>query len=228
MSAALPLWFENLSFSLVAGTLAHGAAVPAFCLNRSCVWDNGKLMRKNLFFAPPGGSRDSDNPTQPMKTYSKRVFSRNLIVSTVILAPMICSSAANAGGVALQLVRTSLINVNDAAGRWQHEGGNVRKGAVTIGQYLIVRRVTLPAVTPLNTASTTITLFLGTSPATSAQNITLQGAHSFTAGNFKGSVSSASNKYTWIQGADATYSAGAVGTSNLVMLWNGASQLTVP
>lgn len=135
-------------------------------------------MRKNPFFAPPGGPRDADNSTKPMKTYPKRVFSRNLIVSTVILAPMFLSSAANAGGVSLQLVRSSLTNVNDAAGRWQHEGGDVKKGAATIGQYLIVRRVTLPATGPQNTAATSITLFLGSASTTSPQNITLQGAHS--------------------------------------------------
>ena len=101
------------------------------------------------------------------------------------------------------------------------------KSRVVIGQYLIVRRVTLPATSSLNTAATSITLFIGTSSATAPGNITLQGAHNFSAGNFRGSVSGASNRYTFLQGADATYSS-AAGTETLVMSWNGSSQLTVP
>jgi hypothetical protein len=162
-----------------------------------------------------------------MKKNPIRVISRKLILSTVALAPLLVSSAANAGAVAVQLVRTSLTNVNDAAGRFQHEGGNVVKGQTTIGQYLIIRRVTTPATSAQNVAGTSITLFLGTGSTTAPNNITLQGAHNFTAGNFRGSVSAASNRYNWIQGADATYSTSS-GTSTLVMSWTGASQLTVP
>ena len=155
-------------------------------------------------------------------------MSRKLLLSTVLLAPVLWSPVASAGAVTLQLVRTSLTNVNDAAGLFQHEGGNVRKANVVIGQYLIIRRVTLPATSPLNTAATSITLFLGTASATAPNNITLQGAHNFSAGNFRGSVSAASNRYTFIQGADSTYSSAGAGTSNLFMSWNGSSQLTVP
>ncbi|MES2924442.1 MAG: hypothetical protein V4819_23015 [Verrucomicrobiota bacterium] len=162
-----------------------------------------------------------------MKTHPTRVLSRKLLVSTVLLAPVLCSSVANAGGVAVQLVRTSLRNVDDAAGRFQHEGGNVVKGQTTIGQYIIIRRVTTPATSVMNVAATTITLFLGTGSTTAPNNITLQGAHNFSAGNFRGSVSAASNRYSWIDGADATYSTSS-GTSTLVMTWTGASQLTVP
>lgn len=101
------------------------------------------------------------------------------------------------------------------------------KGTTTIGQYLIVRRVTTPATSSLNTAATSITLFIGTSSTTAPNNITLQGAHNFSAGNFRGSVSGASNRYTFLQGADATYTA-VSGAETLVMTWNGSSQLTVP
>ena len=162
-----------------------------------------------------------------MKINSIRVISRKLILSSVVLAPLLMSSAANAGAVAVQLVRTSLKNVDDSAGRFQHEGGDIVKSKVTIGQYLIIRRVTTPATSAMNVAATTITLFLGTGSTTAPNNITLQGVHNFTAGNFRGSVSAASNRYSWIQGADATYS-NSSGIETLVMSWTGASQLTVP
>ena len=105
----------------------------------------------------------------------------------------------------------------------------MKKGAAPIGQYLIIRRITIPATGIQNTAATSITLFLGTvNSQTAPHNITLQGAHHFNVGNFRGSVSAASNRFTFLQGADATYSAGAAGTSNLTISWNGSSQLTVP
>ena len=177
---------------------------------------------------PAGGFRKQNNPIIPMKNYPIRPVSRQLLLSSVLLAPVLWSSVASAGTVTLQLVRSSLTNVNDAAGLYQHEGGNVKKSGATIGQYLIVRRVTNPATSPLNTAATSITLFIGTSSATAPNNITLQGAHNFSAGNFRGSVSAAANRYTFIQGADSSYTSGGAGTSNLVMTWNGSNQLTVP
>ena len=137
---------------------------------------------------------------------------------------------ANAGSVALTLTRTSLTNVADAAGLWQHQGGDIMKGAVKVGQYALHRRVTTGGTTaPLNTAMTTLTLFFAAQAGTAPQNVTLEGAHDFSAGNFRGSVSAASNRFTWIQGGDASYSsAAAVGSLNLVISWNGASQLTLP
>jgi hypothetical protein len=57
----------------------------------------------------------------------------------------------------------------------------------------------------------------------------LQGAHSFSSGRFTGSVSAASNRYSWIQDADAAIgSTGTVGTSTLTISWTGANQLTLP
>ena len=62
-----------------------------------------------------------------------------------------------------------------------------------------------------------------------ASVMTLQGAHSFSSGRFTGSVSAASNSYTWIQNADASIgSTGTIGTSTLVIAWAGANQLTLP
>lgn len=153
-----------------------------------------------------------------------------LALKSLALAGVLAAVAplAHAGAVSLTLTRTTLTNVNDAAGTWQHQGGNVLKGGVKVGQYLLTRRVTTGGSTaPLNTAATTITLFLATAAGSAPQNVTLQGAHDFGPGNFRGSVSAASNRYTWLQGADATYSSS--GTSLILSIgWAGASQLTLP
>jgi hypothetical protein len=147
----------------------------------------------------------------------------------VAAALAVWTPLANAGSVVLTLSRVSLNNVVDAAGLWQHEGGNVMKGGVKIGQYALHRRVTNGGTgAPLNTAMTSITLFLATAAGSAPQNITLQGAHDFGPGNFRGSVSAASNRYTWIHGGDAIYSSPGAGTLSLTIYWNGASQLTVP
>jgi hypothetical protein len=155
-----------------------------------------------------------------------RLGMKALVVASAIAlwAPL-----ANAGSVVLTLTRTSLTNVSDAAGLWQHQGGDIMKGAVKVGQYALHRRVTSGGTTsPLNTAMTTITLFFSTASGSAPQNVTIQGAHDFGPGNFRGSVSGASNRFTWIQGGDATYSSATGGALNLVISWNGASQLTLP
>ena len=46
---------------------------------------------------------------------------------------------AHAGSVGLTLTRTTLTNVSDAAGLWQHQAGNIMKGGVKVGQYLLHR-----------------------------------------------------------------------------------------
>ncbi len=154
---------------------------------------------------------------------------KNGIKAICIVTLMACAPMAMAGAVNLTLARTSLTNVSDAAGLWQHEGGNIVKAGVKVGQYALHRRVTTGGTgLPLNTAMTTITLFLSTAAGSAPQNVTLQGAHDFTAGNFRGSVSAASNRYSWIQGGDATYSSLGGGGLGLVINWNGASQLTLP
>jgi len=160
-----------------------------------------------------------------------KLGTKALVVASAIAlwAPL-----ANAGSVVLTLTRTALTNVDDAAGRWQHQSGNIMKGAVKVGQYALHRRVTTGiggggTGAPLNTAMTTITLFFAAAGGSAPQNVTLQGAHDFTAGNFRGSVSGASNRFTWIQGGDATYApAAAAGASTLVISWTGAAQLTLP
>jgi hypothetical protein len=155
-------------------------------------------------------------------------FSRNLVFLAAILVPTVWAGNAWAGSITVQLVRSSLTNIDDAAGRWQHEDGTVKSSrGVAIGQYVIVRRVDTSSTAVLNTGATNITLLLGTSSTTAPENITLQGAHNFTAGNFKGSVSAASNRFSWIQGADASYT-NVNGIENLILNWAGSSQLTLP
>ena len=94
-----------------------------------------------------------------------------LITPALVVAAAMAAYApiANAGSAALVLNRTTLTNVSDAAGLWQHEGGNVFKSGVKIGQYALQRRVTTGGTTaPLNTAATTITLFLATASGSAA------------------------------------------------------------
>lgn len=161
----------------------------------------------------------------------RRMRARKIAFAMAILTAVCWAGDAVAGSVVLQLVRISaLTSVNDTAGRWQHEGGNILSGGLKVGQYALTRRITNSGTTsPLNTAMTTITLFFATRSGTAPENVTLQGAHDFTANNFRGSVSAASNRYTWVQGGDAIYIPGATATSRLLTIsWTGASNLTLP
>lgn len=92
-----------------------------------------------------------------------------------------------------QLKQLALTNVNDAAGRWQFEGGQVLENEKQVANYASIKRVTLKGTDQngQNTASVTTTLFFlgATNPP---QNLTLEGAHDFTSGNETGSVSASS------------------------------------
>jgi hypothetical protein len=91
----------------------------------------------------------------------------------------------------LTLNRLSLENVEDAAGRWQFEGGEVFLDGQQIGNYASTKRIVLRGTEAQNTAMLTITLFfLGSAPP---ENLTLQGAHDFNSGGQSGSVSAASS-----------------------------------
>ena len=136
------------------------------------------------------------------------------------------SVAAHAGSVTLTLTRTTLTNVNDAVGSWQHEGGKAYKGATQIGYYAAHRRVTTGGTTAQNTAMWTCEIFFtGTLPP---ENIVIQGSHYFSSGAFKGSVSAASYKYSWLRDV-SNYVYGTAGaTTTLYIVWNGAYTLTLP
>ena len=152
---------------------------------------------------------------------------RTFILSLAVGA-LLWSAPASAGTQTLTLVRNSLTNVDDAAGRWQHEGGEILRSGIVVGQYAIHRRVTFGGTDVQNTAMVTITLFFNNTGAP-PQNITLQGAHSYSTGRFVGSVSAASNRYAWIKGADASVGTTAVpGTWSIVLSWTGANQLVLP
>jgi len=91
------------------------------------------------------------------------------------------------------LNRLALTNVDDPAGRWQFEGGQVHQRKEQVANYASVKRVTYKGTDQngQNTAMVTTTLFFlgATNPP---QTITLEGAHDFSSGNETGSVSAAS------------------------------------
>jgi hypothetical protein len=153
-----------------------------------------------------------------------------VLVGVVILS-LLLTTQAFAGSRVLKLTRVgNLVNVDDAAGRYQYEGGTVYDSAgAAIGKYIITRRVTFNGTSTYNTAFTTISLFFSIAGTAPPQNITIQGAHSFNNGRFYGSVSAASNRYTWLQGADAqTVYASDTVTHTLYLYWAGSNQLVIP
>ena len=129
---------------------------------------------------------------------------------------------ASADTATMKFEQDSLTNVDDAAGRWQHEGGRVYMCRQLIGYYSIHRRVTLMGTTPQNTAMLTMTIFLldednpQNQEPKPPQNVTIQGAHDFTSGGFIGSVSAASGIYNWLLGADVK---GSTATGTLTLSW---------
>ncbi|HUB13587.1 MAG TPA: hypothetical protein VMB34_16685 [Acetobacteraceae bacterium] len=93
----------------------------------------------------------------------------------------------------LKFNRKSLNNVDDAAGRWQFEGGGVTEDNRHVANYASFKRVTVQGTDQdgQNTASISTTIFfVGSHPP---ESITLVGAHDFNSGNETGSVSAASN-----------------------------------
>lgn len=121
---------------------------------------------------------------------------------------------AAAASLILGLTQDSLTDVDDAAGRWQHEGGRIFVGKTLGGYYAAHRRVTTSGTTAQNTAMLTITLFeLGDNPP---ENVTIQGSHDFDSGDYIGSVSAASDAYFFLIGADVT---GSTATDTLTLSW---------
>lgn len=150
---------------------------------------------------------------------------KNMVVILAILftISLLGATEAFSGSATLTLQRETLKNVDDAAGRWQHEGGKVLKGGSHVGHYAATRRVTFGGTDAQNTAMTTLTIFfLGEKPP---ENLTLQGAHDFNSGKYIGSVSGASSKYAFVIGA--IFSGNAT-TNSLKIDWLGANQLTLP
>ena len=92
-----------------------------------------------------------------------------------------------------QLKRETLRNVDDAAGRWQFEGGEALLDGKIIGHYASDKRIVFRGTEAQNTAMLRLTLFfLDREPP---ENITLEGSHDFNSGSELGSVSAASSSY---------------------------------
>jgi len=93
----------------------------------------------------------------------------------------------------LILERTTLQNVDDAAGRWQFEGGSVVERDRQVGHYASTKRVIFGATDAQNTAMLTLEVFF--TPQLPPENIVLQGSHDFNSGKEVGSVSAASSAF---------------------------------
>ena len=141
----------------------------------------------------------------------------------VVFLLLFAASALFAGTVTLNLNRVGPRTIsNYPGGKWEFEGGTLLKGATTLGNYTLVRRVVNGGMP--NTAMLTLTLFFpGRPPLTIAgrppqtipgrapqtiirnyppQNITLQGAHDFVSEEFIGSVSAASWQFFFTRDGD--------------------------
>jgi hypothetical protein len=140
----------------------------------------------------------------------KKVICPMFVIVLIILSVALASES-QAQFLTLTTERLSFDNVDDVAGRWQHEGGRVLCNDGThIANYALYRRVTFSGTSPQNTAMLTMTLFfIGNSPP---ENITLQGSHDFNSGDYIGSVSAASSAFTEVRDASFLGEAGAVGT----------------
>lgn len=125
-----------------------------------------------------------------MMQFSNRTRFATFLASLALL--ILLSAPVSAATLTFQLVRNSLTNVDDDAGRWQHEGGDVLFQNQKIGNYAAHRRVTFGGTDEQNTAMLTMTIFFLRSGAP-PKNLTLQGAHDFTSGKYIGSVSAASS-----------------------------------
>lgn len=141
----------------------------------------------------------------------KKIFISLLFATTVSFI----SFTASADSITLNVESLSLDNVDDAAGRWQHSGGNVKVGETQIGNYALHRRVTISGTSPLNTSMFTMTIFLSDT-GNPPENITIQGAHSFNNGGYTGSVSAASANLAGLIGADID---GSTTTDTLTITW---------
>ena len=102
----------------------------------------------------------------------------------------------------LILERMTLQNVDDAAGRWQFEGGSVVERDRQVGHYASTKRVIFGATDAQNTAMLTLEVFF--TPQLPPENIVLQGSHDFNSGKEVGSVSAVSSAFTTLIGKQFT------------------------
>ena len=98
----------------------------------------------------------------------------------------------------------------------------------SLQQFDLIYVMMSPSNPALGDTQSIVTLFFNNT-GTPPQNITIQGAHSYSSGRFAGSVSAASNRYAWIKGADVFMSSTSTpGTTSITFSWTGANQLVLP
>jgi hypothetical protein len=157
------------------------------------------MFHKLVSSCPSNFAADQEQRVQG-PTYLVRRFAPVAMVLAMLIG-LADARVAQAGPVkTYQLKRLSLTNVNDAAGRWQFEGGQVYENGKHVGNYAVIRRVVFKGtdLDGQNTAMVTMTIFFlggnGT-PGThkgAPQNLTVEGSHDFSSGDEIGSVSAAS------------------------------------
>jgi hypothetical protein len=151
------------------------------------------------------------------------------LLAACMCGGVLCTNAAMAASLNVLLVRATLSNDADpdSNGLYQYEGGTVQNsaGTVTIGHYIVTRRVTTSGTSADNTAGETIVLFFPSSTSGNVpNNITLQGAYSYNTGQFAGSVSAVSSRYRIFNGSDATAAITTTpGTTKLSINFDGVS-----
>ncbi len=124
----------------------------------------------------------------------KTLWLSALVIGALLGWALLGAAQLSPGEHHYQLVRKTLENVDDVAGRWQHAAGEVYQRGKLVGYYVSIKRVTWGGSDPLNTAALTMTIFwIGAKPP---ENFTLQGSHDFSSGNQIGSVSAASSLFT--------------------------------
>ena len=138
-----------------------------------------------------------------------------VILVTVIL--LVTAASAHAGTSTLILKRTTLTNVNDAAGLWQYEAGTVFVGTTPVGAFAATRRFVNGTNPPADMF--TLTLFFRGNPP---QNVTLMGSWTTSPGGGIGGVSAASQPYQFLQ-HDGTFvmTPTGPGAYKLVINWSG-------
>jgi hypothetical protein len=133
-----------------------------------------------------------------MRNLTTRVLTALMLIATISCGLPHAGEAATS--VTVTLARTTAVNTSvDAAGSWIFDGGTVSVGTVVVGRYARVLRTVLGGGTDTqNSAMVTITIFL--LGQVTPESLTLQGAHSFTTNDAKGSISAASASFPGVVG----------------------------
>jgi hypothetical protein len=96
-----------------------------------------------------------------------------IAVLATVASVLVFIGVSHADSVTVNTVRNTLTNVDDAAGRWQYEGGQIYLSGSYVADYAITRRIISGGTDNQNTAMLTMTIFvIGAHPPA---NLTLQG-----------------------------------------------------